>query len=97
MEIGVVDGCVLCGFVVETCEHLFFLCPFVQEVREGLLHPLALRSSASSWRAWVQWLLNVSRGSTRTSRMRRCVAAALVYEVVCRCLLYRSLCADSVE
>ncbi|GAB2282428.1 hypothetical protein Dimus_039542 [Dionaea muscipula] len=73
--------CVLCENVDEDRDHLFFLCPFVQEVRKRVLHCLGLRSTASCWMAWWQWLLKICKGRTVIARQRQCIAAAFVYEI----------------
>ncbi|GAB2300348.1 hypothetical protein Dimus_038612 [Dionaea muscipula] len=81
MSILVDSRCIFCSFSAEIRDHLFICCPFVQEVRDGVLRGLRMRWVGSQWEDLWTWLLKISKGKIGMAKARRSLAAALVYEV----------------
>ncbi|GAV67837.1 zf-RVT domain-containing protein, partial [Cephalotus follicularis] len=69
-----------CG-EVESLDHLFFLCPFSQNIWGAVLSMCNILRPISHWSDEVQWMLDHARGHKFPTRVRKLAFAASVYHI----------------
>lgn len=71
--------CVLCGFAVESCSHLFFECSYVKRVWRTVLLELHRNHIPLQWREEWAWLRKASRGGSVRNQKLRSAFSAMIY------------------
>lgn len=74
------DQCVFCS-QPETCEHLFFDCPFTRVIWREVLRRLGIARMPRSWSAEKRWLLRRGKGRSRIAKRVRVASTAAIYEI----------------
>uniref|UniRef100_A0A5B7B681 Reverse transcriptase zinc-binding domain-containing protein n=1 Tax=Davidia involucrata TaxID=16924 RepID=A0A5B7B681_DAVIN len=73
------DTCVLCSQDSETCGHLFFKCPYVDEIWESLLHMADIWRSCGEWEAELTWMNTILKRNSLEETVLKFLFSATVY------------------
>lgn len=75
------DSCELCRLGRKSRNHIFFTCPFSQELLKIILPGVGLRKRPVSWPAWWAWIMRIAAEKSSATSFRRQLNAILVYEL----------------
>ncbi|GAV89881.1 zf-RVT domain-containing protein [Cephalotus follicularis] len=81
--LGIVDSA-LCPFNCgenESTEHLFFACPFTQQIWMQILNMCNVKRQIAPWSDEIQWMIDHSRGNKFPQTLRKLAFAATIYHV----------------
>ncbi|GAB2297215.1 hypothetical protein Dimus_038459 [Dionaea muscipula] len=74
-------SCVLCDGQIESCDQLFFLCPFVQALIKEIDRELHLGWRFWQWEECRSWLSNRARGNSLRAKKLRCIFGSIIMGV----------------
>lgn len=78
-NMNVSGGCLFCQDPVESCNHLFFHCPFSAAIWNQLLAKAGYRRIPQQWRTELNWLRGKASGRSRKARLLRSLLSVGVY------------------
>lgn len=72
-------SCILCGYALETSDHLFFRCSFAHSVWKKIREWLNIRRSMNTLRSVVKWIKKDYRGALISNKAILIAFAATIY------------------
>lgn len=75
------DSCCFCNSATESLEHLFFSCPFTNEIWRNILLATGIQRAPLSWRREISWFCRRTKGKSKLCRARRLSLAVTVYQI----------------